>query len=90
MTNPTSPVDTPTSSTVVDLQAILGDGHARRWWQRPALWSVAAVVIALAAGLIYWQTQKDSSAQPTYVTEVVKRGNLTLTVLANGTSPRWH
>jgi HlyD family secretion protein len=85
MTNLTSPVDTPTSSTVVDLQAILGDGHARRWWQRPALWSVAAVVIALAAGLVYWQTQKDSSAQPTYVIEVVKKGNLTLTVLANGT-----
>jgi HlyD family secretion protein len=43
------------------------------------------VAVVLGTGLVYWQTQKDTSAQPTYVTEVVKKGNLTLTVLANGT-----
>ena len=43
------------------------------------------MAVVLGTGLVYWQTQKDTSAQPTYVTEVVKKGNLTLTVLANGT-----
>lgn len=85
MTNPTPPLDTPPSPSAVDLKAILGDDHARRWWQRPVLWIAAALVALLAAGLAYWQTQKNTSAQPAYVTEVVKKGNLTLTVLANGT-----
>jgi len=85
MTNPTPPVDTPANPAVVDLQTILGDEHSRPWWQRPALWIAVAVAAVLAAGLAYWLTQKNTSAQPTYVTEVVKKGNLTLTVLANGT-----
>ncbi len=85
MTNPTPPVDTPASPPAVDLHAILGDEHSRPWWQRPALWMAVAVAAVLATGLAYWQTQKNTSAQPTYVTEVVKKGNLTLTVLANGT-----
>lgn len=85
MTNPTPPVDTPANPTAVDLQAILGDEHARPWWQRPALWIAVAVAVVLAVGLAYWQTQKNTSPQPTYVTEVVMKGNLTLTVLANGT-----
>jgi len=85
MTNPTPPVDTPANPAVVDLKTILGDEHSRPWWQRPALWIAVAVAAVLAAGLAYWLTQKNTSAQPTYVTEVVKKGNLTLTVLANGT-----
>lgn len=85
MTNPTPPVDTPVTPAVVDLQTLLGDDHPRPWWQRPALWMAIAVAAVLAAGLAYWLTQKNTSAQPTYVTEVVKKGNLTLTVLANGT-----
>lgn len=85
MTNPTPPVDTPENPVAVDLQTVLGDDHPKPWWQRPTLWIAIVVVTALAAGLAYWLTQKNTSAQPTYVTEVVKKGNLTLTVLANGT-----
>ena len=49
------------------------------------LWIVAAAVALLAAGLYYWQAQKSTGAQPSYVTEAVHKGNLTLTVSANGT-----
>jgi HlyD family secretion protein len=54
-------------------------GHGRRCgsFGGPCAWSPLA--------LAYWQTQRDSNVQPTYVTEVIKKGNLTLTVAANGT-----
>lgn len=71
--------------TATDLNAILGDDHTRRWWKNPALWIAVAALGLLAVGLFYWQVQKSADAQPVYVTEVVHKGNLTLTVLANGT-----
>lgn len=68
-----------------DLQALLGAGLARRWWQRPAPWAGVAVVLLLAGGLYYWQAQKRTGAAPVFVTEEVRRGSLTLSVSANGT-----
>ena len=85
MTNLSPSADTPSRPTAVDLQTILGDAPARSGWQKPTLWVAVAVVALLATGLFYWQSQNNISAKPTYVTEVVKKGNLTLTVLANGT-----
>jgi HlyD family secretion protein len=85
MTNPAPPAEAPASPVAIDLNAILGDEHTRRWWQRPLLWIVLAGVAVLAAGFAYWQAKKNTNAQPTYVTELVKKGNLTLTVVANGT-----
>jgi HlyD family secretion protein len=77
--------DTSSSRNATDLQALLGDGLARRWWQRPMLWLALACAALLAGGLYYWQAQKRSNAAPSYVTEEVRRGSLTLTVAANGT-----
>ncbi|MFZ3127457.1 MAG: efflux RND transporter periplasmic adaptor subunit, partial [Rhodoferax sp.] len=68
-----------------DLQTLLGDEQPRRWWQRRVLWIAAAAVLVVAGGLVYWQARKSTSAQPSYVTEAVRKGNLTLTVSANGT-----
>lgn len=85
MNTPTPPVDTPASPTAADLQTILGDGPSRRWWQSPLLWLALGAAALLAVGLIYWTTQKSASEAPSYVTETVHKGNLTLTVLANGT-----
>ena len=85
MTNPTPPIETPASPVAIDLKAILGDEHSRSWWKNPSLWMALALAVVLAAGLAYWQQQQNTNAQPTYVTEIVKKGNLTLTVLANGT-----
>jgi HlyD family secretion protein len=56
-----------------------------RWWRRPLLWIGVATVLLLAAGAYYWQAQKKTNAAPVYVTEAVRKGNLTLTVAANGT-----
>jgi HlyD family secretion protein len=67
------------------LQALLGDDHAPRWWRRGALWWSVAAVIAIGAGWYYWQSQNSARAAPAYVTEAARKGQLTLTVSANGT-----
>ena len=72
-------------STPADLQALLGGGKPRRWWQRSTLWLGVVVLVAAGAGIAYWQGHQRASAAPVYVTEEVRRGNLTLNVSANGT-----
>lgn len=67
------------------MAAILGDDHTRRWWQKTTLWIGVAALVLLAVGQFFWQRQKEADAQPVYLTEPVRKGNLTLTVLANGT-----
>jgi HlyD family secretion protein len=42
-------------------------------------------ILVLAGGLYYWQAQKKASAAPAYVTQAVRKGELTLHVSANGT-----
>ena len=80
-----TPNTAPTDPAAADVQTLLGDGQAPRWWRRPLPWVGAALLIALAAGFSYWQAEKKTQARPSYVTEPVRKGNLTLTVSANGT-----
>src|SRR5659263_303970 len=65
-----APAATPSAD---DLQTLLANDQPSHWWQRPALWIGAAAVVVLAAGLTYWQTQKQASATPSYVTEAVRK-----------------
>ncbi|MBU0587222.1 MAG: efflux RND transporter periplasmic adaptor subunit [Gammaproteobacteria bacterium] len=71
--------------SAAELQALLGADLARPWWQRPMVWISALVLVALAAGWYFWQAAQRTSAVPVYVTEPVRRGDLTLKVSANGT-----
>ena len=73
------------SGTTADLQALLGTDHPASWWQRPSLWIGLAVLALAMVGFYYWQARQQSSAAPVYVTEALRKGNLTLTVAANGT-----
>jgi HlyD family secretion protein len=52
---------------------------------RPAPWVALAALLVAAAGAWYWTTHRVSSDAPAYVTQPVGRGDLTLTVTANGT-----
>ena len=49
------------------------------------LWAGVVLAVLVAAGLWYWQAGNAANAAPSYSTEPAVRGNLTLTVTANGT-----
>lgn len=72
------------TSTSKDVQELLGDGLARRWWQNPTVWIGAIAVAGAIGGYVWWQNQQAANAKPVYVSEEVKRGNLSISVAANG------
>lgn len=85
MTTPNTPTPAAPNKAAANLNTLLGDDKPAPWWQRPSLWLGVAAVLAAAGGIYYWQAQKQTSAAPVYVTEALRKGNLTLTVSANGT-----
>jgi HlyD family secretion protein len=68
-----------------NLAALLDEPTLRTWYRRPALWAGALLLVLVVAGLWWWQASKTANAVPSYTTQTVARGNLTLTVTANGT-----
>jgi HlyD family secretion protein len=69
-----------------DIAALLDEPVATPWWRRPRLWIAAALVIAVAVAGAVWQTQRNAaSAAPSFVTQPVTRGQLSVSVSANGT-----
>lgn len=73
------------ASTSQDVQELLGDGLSRRWWQNPTVWIGAVAVVGAIGGYLWWQDHQAANAKPVYVSQEVKRGNLSITVAANGT-----
>jgi len=76
----------PEALGATDLATLLAEPAARVWYRRPLVWAGALLLVMSAAGLWYWQASRAASAAPQYVTSVVARGDLTLTVIANGTT----
>ncbi|NML14251.1 efflux RND transporter periplasmic adaptor subunit [Azohydromonas caseinilytica] len=69
-----------------DLEALLGPGATPRpWWRRSATWIAAGLLAAAVAGGLVWQSRQAQQAAPVFVTEPVTRGDLQLSVSANGT-----
>jgi HlyD family secretion protein len=66
------------------VETLLAEERPVRWWRRPRWW-VAMLLAAAVAGGLWWQGQSRQRAQPVYITEPIQRGDLTLTVSANGT-----
>ena len=85
MTTPNTPTPAAPNKASANLNTLLGDDQPARWWKRPSVWLGVAAVLVVAGGYTYWQAQKQTSAAPVYVTEALRKGNLTLTVSANGT-----
>ncbi len=85
MNLPIPPTVTPPPDTETDLATLLAEPASPVWYRRPALWMSVLLLALAAAGLWYWQDHQAASAAPIYTTHTVARGNLTLTVTANGT-----
>ena len=68
-----------------DVVAVLAGPAARPWYQRPLVWAGVAGLLLVLGGAAWWWSQRAAQAAPTYTTQTVARGNLTLTVTANGT-----
>ncbi len=55
------------------------------WWRRPKLLVVGGVLVLAGLGLLIWSGDRNASQVPRYETAAVERGNITLTVTADGT-----
>lgn len=76
--------DTATSDAVE--AAVLGTANSGPHWKRNARRiAVLALAAGIAAGIGVWLMRGKSAVQPSYITEPVTRGKLSVTVTANGT-----
>jgi HlyD family secretion protein len=86
MSPPSAPDDTSAPAAPPSgLTDLLGEGAAPRWYRRRSLWAGVLALGLAGAGLWWWQTNQAAQAAPSYTTQAVTRGNLTLNVTANGT-----
>lgn len=72
-------------SADVEIASLLGELEARVWYRRSSIWIGLVLALLLGAGIWYWLVQKAANDLPVYTTQTVGRGNLTVTVTANGT-----
>jgi HlyD family secretion protein len=75
----------PKPGAKAELAALLDEPAAKPWYRRSALWAAVVAALVLAAALWWWQSSRAANAAPSYSTQPVTRGNLTLSVTANGT-----
>jgi HlyD family secretion protein len=80
-----APAPTPVPGPETNLATLLDEPASHAWYRRPALWGGLLLLALVAAGVWYWQGRQAANAAPSYTTQTVGRGNLTLTVTANGT-----
>jgi len=81
----TTPATLSKDKAAVDIATFLDEPAALAWYRRSSLWIWLALLIIIIAGFLYWQAKHTAEALPSYTTQEVTRGNLTLTVTANGT-----
>jgi HlyD family secretion protein len=68
-----------------DLATLLAEPATPVWYRRRSVLVGAALLVLGAAGLWWWLASRAANAAPVYTTQPATRGNLTLTVAANGT-----
>lgn len=73
------------SAAKTDLASLLDEPASRAWYRRPMVWAGMALALLVAAFVWWWLESRAASAAPSYTTQAVTRGNVTLTVTANGT-----
>ncbi len=85
MSDFSQPTSAPNTSSTDAVQALLQTPPQAPLWRRKWL-LIAIFLIAISAGGYYvWNQNKQKNAAPVYVTETAAKGDLTLSVTANGT-----
>lgn len=72
-------------ATDSDIAALLENTEPKNWFLRRSIWVGIALLIILITGFFYWQARRTANQRPSYTTQTVVRGDLTLSVTANGT-----
>ncbi len=85
MSEPSKPTSQAPTQQPTDLAVLLQEQLKPVWWRRKGLWITILLIAASAGGYYAWSQNKQKNALPSYVTEPATKGNLTLTVTANGT-----
>jgi HlyD family secretion protein len=73
-----------TQDTPDKVRALLGDKPTPAWWRRRG-WLLLVLATGLTAAWVLLRPGGSGEVAPVFVTETVRRGDLTLTVSANGT-----
>jgi len=73
------------SSSDKDVVELLGEPASSVWWRHPRILIAAALLVLAVLGGYVWKTWQKTSTVTGYITEPVSRGDLKLTVTANGT-----
>lgn len=68
-----------------EVAGLLAEPPAATWYRRPVVWALLAALLLAAGAGAWWWTRRVANAAPSYTTQPVARGDLTLTVTANGT-----
>ena len=76
---------TASKAPATDTGVLLDEPAPLAWYRRAIVWAGAVLIALAAAGAWYWQVAENANGVPRYTTEPVRRGDLTLTVTANGT-----
>ncbi len=83
-TNPPKPVES-NNAAKEKLDKLLGDDQAKPWFKKPVVWIGVALIIAAGLGFWWWQIKKAADAKPLFHTQAARMGDVTLSVVANGT-----
>jgi len=76
--------------SAAEVAALLDEPAPRPPWKRPLVWVALALLAAALAGGAAWQSRRTAAAAPSYVTEPVTRGQVSVVVSANGTLQPTH
>lgn len=89
MSEPVPPPQTvakaPATPGQSSIAALLDEPPPRSWWQRWPWWLALAAICGALGAAYAWHLHQLNAALPVYSSTEVTRGNLTLTVTANGT-----
>ncbi len=86
MTRTPAPPPPSSPSPAAAVADLLGaEALPRPWWRRRGIGLGALLALAGGAGLLLWQAREGAQAAPRWQTEPVVRGDLAITVSANGT-----